>query len=221
MILKRSALKAPLGEITEINTDKCNVQTNTGSKPLIRISRRRRESTRRRRILAWRILTGRILTGRILTGRRRRRIVTRRRRRILTGRRRRRILTRRRRRVMAGRRRRAPGSYASRTARRITVFPSDDNVQEATVLTIADHRKICVHISAHGRDLVQIQHSSADQGVLDHILVHTTYHPPLSAVHFERNTSSHAAGSHTELLSPSYVVSGVPDPYWHSFQRSA
>ena len=199
MILKRSALKAPLGEITEINTDKCNVQTNTGSKPLIRISRRRRESTRRRRILAWRILTGRILTGR----------------------RRRRIVTRRRRRVMAGRRRRTPGSYASRTARRITVFPSDDNVQEATVLTIADHRKICVHISAHGSDLVQIQHSSADQGVLDHILVHTTYHPPLSAVHFERNTSSHAAGSHTELLSPSYVVSGVPDPYWHSFQRSA
>lgn len=188
LILKRSALKAPLGEITEINTDKCNVQTNTGSKPLIRISRRRRESTRRR---------------------------------ILTGRRRRRIVTRRRRRVMAGRRRRAPGSYASRTARRITVFPSDDNVQEATVLTIADHRKICVHISAHGSDLVQIQHSSADQGVLDHILVHTTYHPPLSAVHFERNTSSHAAGSHTELLSPSYVVSGVPDPYWHSFQRSA
>ena len=199
LILKRSALKAPLGEITEINTDKCNVQTNTGSKPLIRISRRRRESTRRRRILAWRILTGRILTGR----------------------RRRRIVTRRRRRVMAGRRRRAPGSYASRTARRITVFPSDDNVQEATVLTIADHRKICVHISAHGSDLVQIQHSSADQGVLDHILVHTTYHPPLSAVHLERNTSSHAAGSHTELLSPSYVVSGVPDPYWHSFQRSA
>lgn len=51
LILKRSALKAPLGEITEINTDKCNVQTNTGSKPLIRISRRRRESTRRRRVL--------------------------------------------------------------------------------------------------------------------------------------------------------------------------
>lgn len=204
LILKRSALKAPLGEITEINTDKCNVQTNTGSKPLIRISRRRRESTRRRRILAWRILAWRILTGRILTGRRRRRIVTRRRRRIVTW-----------------RRRRAPGSYASWIARRITVFPSDDNVQEATVLTIADHRKICVHISAHGSDLVQIQHSSADQGVLDHILVHTTYHPPLSAVHFERNTSSHAAGSHTELLSPSYVVSGVPDPYWHSFQRSA
>ena len=208
LILKRSALKAPLGEITEINTDKCNVQTNTGIKPLIRISRRRRESTRRRRILAWRVLARR----RILTGRRRRRIVTRRRRRVMAWRRRR---------VMAGRRRRAPGSYASRTARRITVFPSDDNVQEATVLTIADHRKICVHISAHGSDLVQIQRSSADQGVLDHILVHTTYHPPLSAVHLERNTSSHAAGSHTELLSPSYVVSGVPDPYWHSFQRSA
>ena len=195
LILKRSALKAPLGEITEINTDRSNVQTNTGSKPLIRISRRRRESTRRRRVLA--------------------------RRRVLTGRRRRRIVTRRRRRVMAGRRRRAPGSYASWIARRITVFPSDDNVQEATVLTIADHRKICVHISAHSSDLVQIQRSSADQGVLDHILVHTTYHPPLSAVHLEHNTSSHAAGSHTELLSPSYDVSGVPDPYWHSFQRSA
>ena len=203
LILKRSALKAPLGEITEINTDRSNVQTNTGSKPLIRISRRRRESTRRRRVLARR---------RVLTGRRRRRIVTRRRRR---------IVTRRRRRVMAGRRRRAPGSYASWIARRITVFPSDDNVQEATVLTIADHRKICVHISAHSSDLVQIQRSSADQGVLDHILVHTTYHPPLSAVHLEHNTSSHAAGSHTELLSPSYDVSGVPDPYWHSFQRSA
>ena len=204
LILKRSALKAPLGEITEINTDRSNVQTNTGSKPLIRISRRRRESTRRRRESTRR--------RRVLTGRRRRRIVTRRRRR---------IVTRRRRRVMAGRRRRAPGSYASWIARRITVFPSDDNVQEATVLTIADHRKICVHISAHSSDLVQIQRSSADQGVLDHILVHTTYHPPLSAVHLEHNTSSHAAGSHTELLSPSYDVSGVPDPYWHSFQRSA
>ena len=202
LILKRSALKAPLGEITEINTDKCNVQTNTGSKPLIRISRRRRESTRRRRVLA------------------RRRVLTRRRRRIVTGRRRR-VMAWRRRRIVTWRRRRAPGSYASWIARRITVFPSDDNVQEATVLTIADHRKICVHISAHSSDLVQIQRSSADQGVLDHILVHTTYHPPLSAVHLEHNTSSHAAGSHTELLSPSYDVSGVPDPYWHSFQRSA
>lgn len=81
------------------------------------------------------------------------------------------------------------------------------------MLTITNHRNICIHISTHGSNLVQIQGSDTDQSVLKQVLVLATYHTLLVLAHLKRNVTSHTTGGQTEFFSPDYIITHVPETY--------
>ena len=89
------------------------------------------------------------------------------------------------------------------------------------MLAIANHRKICVHISTHSSNLVEVQGGDTDQSVFKQVFVLTTYHTLLVSLHLECNVTSHTTGGQTEFFSPDYIISHVLNPYQHFFQHFA